>query len=170
MPLWTDSFVADTTHMSATEIGALTLLMVAMWRAGGELPGDHRVLAKYARLTPGQFARVWQTIQPRFRPAGGGGITSDTLLKSLEEVRRRSRRASDNANRRWLKTRGQTHANAYPNRMPDLTNQNQIDKITESEQDAARGKGQARKQESASSPIEIPISPELRVLITRRRP
>lgn len=62
MPLYTDTFLADTGHLNATETGAyLTLLMVA-WRSPGcRLPDDDQKLARWARVDP----RTWGRIKPR---------------------------------------------------------------------------------------------------------
>ena len=63
-PIWpvaTDALVADTTHLSAEEFGAYTLLMFAQWRSNGaKLPADETKLAQIARLSP----RAWRRMRP----------------------------------------------------------------------------------------------------------
>lgn len=51
MPIWTDAFIADTTHLSAAQTGALIMLLIIAWRSpDGKLPDDDAVLARYARM------------------------------------------------------------------------------------------------------------------------
>lgn len=62
LPLFTDAFIADTTHLTAEETGAyLMLLMVAWRRPGCSLPDDDTSLARWARVS----AKTWARIRPR---------------------------------------------------------------------------------------------------------
>lgn len=61
MPLYTDAYLADTTHLSAQEHGAYMLLLMVAWRTGETaLPDDDALLARYAKVDP----RTWRKIKP----------------------------------------------------------------------------------------------------------
>ncbi len=56
LPLFTDAFISDTTHLNATQTGAYLLLLMHAWRARDcALPADDRVLARMARMD----GRAW---------------------------------------------------------------------------------------------------------------
>ena len=115
-PLWTDAYLGDTTHLTTIEHGAYLLLLIAMWRTPEKrLPSDERLLAKYARLTAGQWKRIGPVLMPFFE-AKGGYITQSRLTDEAVAVRQLSQRQSDKAKARWLKEKGNGHAEA----MPDL--------------------------------------------------
>lgn len=120
LPLWTDAYLADTSHLTTTEHGAYLLLLMAMWRAGGVLPNDDKKLGRIARLTPGQWARVKETIWEFFRVTPDG-ITQGRLTDELTAVRRNSCRQSDKAKARWLKEKKTTDATAMPEPCPPDT-------------------------------------------------
>lgn len=111
MPLYTDAYLGDTTHLTTIEHGAYLLLLMAMWRNGGHLPDDDRLLARYARVTGGQWARIAITIRPLFT-AENGTLTQGRLTATYEAVRQRSNKASDSASSRWLKNNEKLDANA----------------------------------------------------------
>lgn len=111
MPLATDAYLADTTHLSTLEHGAYLLLLMSMWRAGGRLPNDPVRLARFCRLSPGQFRRIWPALEGFFYVDGdqlGQGKCDDFL----EAVRRKSKSASDSARAKWRKNKKQAHADA----------------------------------------------------------
>lgn len=103
LPLFTDAYLADTTHLSTIEHGAYLLLLIAMWRAPGKcLPSDDRKIARYAQLTPGQWARMRPTIMAFFIEQGGF-IRQGRLSDEAEAVQQRSAKQSKNAKARWQK-------------------------------------------------------------------
>jgi len=118
LPLWTDAYLADTTHLTTLEHGAYLLLLMAMWRAGGTLPNDDKQLARFARLTTGQWARIKPTIFAFFR-VSSDSITQGRLTDELGYVRQQSRKQSDRANARWLKNNNSTDATALPDACRD---------------------------------------------------
>lgn len=112
-PLWTDAYLGDTGHFSTIEHGAYLLLLMTMWRAGGELPNDDRQLARFARLTPGQWARIKPALMPCFT-VHGDRITQGRLTDELDFVRRKRKSQKRNANARWLKNNDKADAMASP--------------------------------------------------------
>lgn len=103
LPLWTDAYLGDTTHLTTIEHGAYLLLLMAMWRSKDcRLPSDDKSLARYCRLTTGQWQRIRPTIMDFFHE-GDGFITQGRLTDEYNLVRRRSLSASDSARARWRK-------------------------------------------------------------------
>lgn len=113
LPLWTDAYLADTTHLTTLEHGAYLLLLMTMWRAGGSLPNDDKQLARFARLTSGQWARVKPTLFAFFR-VSSDSITQGRLTDELVYVKQKSRKQSDKASARWLKNNASVDAAALP--------------------------------------------------------
>lgn len=113
MPLWVDSYLAATTDLTATESGAYLFLLMAAWKNDGPLPNDDKKLARIARLSTGQWARMKDTILS-FWDVGDEFITQPRLMKELVAVKRKSQSASDSARSRWLKNKEVGDANALP--------------------------------------------------------
>lgn len=111
--IWTDAYLGDTTHLTTLEHGAYLLLLFTMWRAGGSLPNDDKKLARYAKLTPGQWARIKGTVMDFFTDEDGT-ITQSRLTRELEFVRQRSERQSRNARAKPLKDNKPDPAMAQP--------------------------------------------------------
>lgn len=56
LPLFTDAFIADTTHLNSAQTGAYLMLIICAWRTPDcRLPDDDKMLSKMARMEP----RVW---------------------------------------------------------------------------------------------------------------
>lgn len=83
MPFYVGDYLADTTHLTTLEHGAYLLLLATMWRAGGSLPDDDAKLARFARLTPAQWARIKATIRAFFN-ATDGEITQGRLTREMD--------------------------------------------------------------------------------------
>lgn len=113
MPLWTDAYLADTSDLTTIEHGAYLLLLISMWRNRGELPDDDRRLARYARLTMGQWARIAPTVR-RFFKAENGILTQGRLTAEYSFVRQHSMKQSNRSRSRWLKNKETADAAAMP--------------------------------------------------------
>lgn len=113
LPLWTDAYLGDTTHLTTIEHGAYLLLLMSMWRNDGSLPDDDRILARYCRVTASQWARISVAIRP-FLKSKDGRITQGRLSDELTFVKQKSVRQSDSAKSRWLKTKDICNATAMP--------------------------------------------------------
>lgn len=94
MPLFTDAYLGDTTHLSTLEHGAYLLLLIVAWRNGGHLPNDDKVLAKYARLTKPQWQRIRSTIMSFFE-VEGDNIFQSKQRKTFDAVRQVHQLRSD---------------------------------------------------------------------------
>lgn len=112
LPLWTDAYLADTGHLTTIEHGAYLLLLITMWRNGGKLPNDDKQLARFARMTGGQWARIKPNIMPFFTVLSDG-ITQGRLTDELGIVRQKSAKQSNSAKAKWRKEHNKRHASAY---------------------------------------------------------
>lgn len=114
MPLWTDAYMGDTTHLTTIEHGAYLLLLIALWRSKEKkLPADDKLLARYAKTTPGQWARMKPVIMAFFK-VDGGSITQGRLTDEANAVKQRRKSQSDKAKARWRKTNENDDAGAMP--------------------------------------------------------
>jgi len=114
LPLWTDAYLGDTTHLTTIEHGAYLLLLMAMWRSKGcSLPNDPKLLARYARVNSAQWARIWETLAPFFK-VENGEITQGRLTDEATFVKRNSTRQSNNVMARWLKTKETADTTVIP--------------------------------------------------------
>lgn len=92
LPLWIDAFLRDTQHLSADEVGAYLLILMAMWsRANCDFPDDDLRLARLCRVSP----RLWKSrIGPALRPfleVTGGLLVSKRLRAEAEQIERQYR-------------------------------------------------------------------------------
>lgn len=120
MPLYTDAYLGDTTHLTATEHGVYLLLLMTMWRNGGWLPNDEKKLAKFARVTTSQWRRMADTILDFFT-VEDERISQTRLTETLGAVRRKVQSQSDRAKAKPRKNKETPTATAEPR----LANQNQ---------------------------------------------
>lgn len=57
LPLFTDAFIADTTHLTAAQTGAYLMLLICAWRTPDcRLPNNDIMLARYSRM----HLRTWK--------------------------------------------------------------------------------------------------------------
>ncbi|RAI01139.1 hypothetical protein DLJ53_18150 [Acuticoccus sediminis] len=121
MPLFTDAYLGDTGHLTTIEHGAYLLLLMTMWRQGGSLTSDDKKLARIARMTPGQWARVRDTIMEFFHDEDGE-IRQGRLTDTLNAVRQKSKSQSENARAKWRKNKASAYATAEPSQcQPDAS-------------------------------------------------
>lgn len=114
LPLWTDAYLGDTTHLTTIEHGAYLLLLIAMWRSKGtRLPNDDKLLARYSRLTAGQWSRIKLVIMPFFA-VEDGHVFQPRLTDEANAVRQHSAKQSDKAKARHRKTKDKATAAAVP--------------------------------------------------------
>jgi uncharacterized protein YdaU (DUF1376 family) len=118
LPLWTDAFLADTTHLDALETGAYLLLLMASWRTeDGGLPNDDKILARYAKVNGRQWSAIKKTVLRFFDLRADGHLIQKRLEKERDFLRTRSSSQSERgvkgASARWLKHKESLLANAH---------------------------------------------------------
>jgi uncharacterized protein YdaU (DUF1376 family) len=95
LPLWTDAYLGDTTHLTTIEHGAYLLLLMAAWRSKDtSLPDDDRLLARYARLTPSQWRRMRPVIGAFFVINKGAWKQSRLTDEAIAVRQKRDQRAA----------------------------------------------------------------------------
>jgi len=88
LPLWTDAYLGDTTHLTTIEHGAYLLLLITAWRTRDcSLPDDDKMLARYARCSPGQWKRLRPILEPFFRVEDGAWM-QERLSDERDAVKR----------------------------------------------------------------------------------
>lgn len=101
IPLFADSYLADTTHLSTEEHGAYLLLMMAAWRQEDcTLPLDDKKLARIAKLSPKKWAAIRSTIL-EFWTVEAGRIFQKRLRQEHRFVRQKSEGNRKSAVARW---------------------------------------------------------------------
>lgn len=107
MPLATDAYMADCSHLSDAEHGRYLLILMAMWRAPGQrLPNDDAWLArKFCRSVEAVAAELRPIIE-EFCRCDGNWITQKRLAREYETATKSVKRRSDAAKARWERTRG----------------------------------------------------------------
>lgn len=72
LPLWTDAYLGDTTHLTTIEHGAYLLLLMTAWRSRDCcLPDDDKLLARYTRLGARQWVKMRSVLAPFFTIENG---------------------------------------------------------------------------------------------------
>lgn len=107
IPLFTDAYLGDTTHLTTIEHGAYLLLLMTMWRAGGSLPSEDRMLTRYTKLRLDQWRKMKPVIMEFFEEKDGK-ITQKRLTDELGLALQRSAGQAHKAKARWLKNK-ETH-------------------------------------------------------------
>jgi uncharacterized protein YdaU (DUF1376 family) len=94
MLLWTDAYMADTSHLTTTEHGAYLLILMAMWRAGGTLPNDEIRIARVARLSLDKWRKIAPSIM-EFMSDDGKAITQKRLKLEFEIASSKAQKLAD---------------------------------------------------------------------------
>lgn len=104
LPLWTDSYLADTLHLSDAEHGLYLRLLMLMWRSPDcRLPNDDDWLARQLRKTHAEVTEYVRPLIKEFCQSDGNWITQRRLLKERDYVRRTSKAQSVRAKSGWQK-------------------------------------------------------------------
>lgn len=72
LPLFTDAYLGDTTHLSTFEHGAYLLLLIVSWRSPGCcIADDDSLLARYTRMKVDKWRKIRPIIEPFFSISDG---------------------------------------------------------------------------------------------------
>lgn len=107
LPFWTDSYLADTRHLSTLEHGAYLLLLMEAWRRPTcSLPDDDKMLARLAGLSVHEWYEIKPTIMAFFtRDGRSKTMHQKRLTKERDFVARKSASQRDKVVKRWNKTK-----------------------------------------------------------------
>jgi len=131
MQLYIADYLADTTHLTTVEHGAYLLLLMALWRAGGKLPKDPAKLARIARLSPAEWAKV-EAVVMDFFTVRGGHVTQKRATKELAryqatvEGRKTAGKASAAKRANKINAEAPTNVDVLLEQNPTNQNQNHI--------------------------------------------
>ncbi|MGU3387196.1 DUF1376 domain-containing protein [Methylobacterium sp. D53M] len=96
LPLFTDAFIGDTTHLNAEETGAYVMLLLTAWRTPTCcLPDDDVKLARSARVTIARWAKIKPTVMA-FWTLKDGIYTQKRLTATRDGVSKRANAAREN--------------------------------------------------------------------------
>lgn len=123
IPLWTDAYIADTTHLTNEEHGVYLRLLMFAWRSENcALPDNDKRLALMVGLSPKKWQTLRATIE-QFFTVENGTWTQKRLTREREFVTRQSEKNRAAAEARWKpkprKENNVANADATPGDMPD---------------------------------------------------
>lgn len=148
MPLWTDAYLGDTTHLTTIEHGAYFLLLMTMWRSkDGSLPNDDKMLARFTKLTPAQWKRI-KPIILEFFDEKNGALFQSRLTAVRVAVEQKKKQASQAGKVSALK-RKETTSTDVPTDVP-------TDASTEGQQKANLTKTKTIKEKNIKKEIDPP--------------
>jgi uncharacterized protein YdaU (DUF1376 family) len=96
MQLYIADYLGDTQHLTTEQHGAYLLLLMAMWKAGGELPNDEETLKTITRADSKRWPYIARAVLPFFT-IDGDSIAQKRLareIKRREAVSSQQRAAS----------------------------------------------------------------------------
>jgi uncharacterized protein YdaU (DUF1376 family) len=104
MPLFTDAYLADTTHLTDAEHGLYLRLLMIMWRSPGcRIPNEPQWIARRLNKTMEEYDLLVRPIVDEFLISSGNWLTQKRLSKEYDFVRGYSKKQSDRAKSRWNK-------------------------------------------------------------------
>lgn len=129
LPMWTDAYLADTTHLKTEEHGAYILLLFAAWRAPNcTLPDDDDSLARLTGLSPAKWKSIKPTVMAFWKLDKRRKCWSQKRLNDEREKANEKRgKARDSAASRWKQKkkgdanamRTQCYPEPYPKKKPN---------------------------------------------------
>lgn len=113
LPLFTDAFIGDTTHLNAAQTGAYLMLMMIAWRLPEcALPNDDEKLARWARMDNRTWKRQKSTVMEFWKLGDDARWRQGRLSDERHYVEVKSKSNSQAAKVRWLKNNNTDNANA----------------------------------------------------------
>ena len=115
LPLWTDAYLADTTHLTYAEHGVYLRLLMTIWRSPGcRIPNDRKWIERHMLVTPEFYDETVAPLIEEFCQTTGNYITQKRLKKEHDYVSGRREKQSARAKSRWNKEKGACRGNAAP--------------------------------------------------------
>lgn len=113
LPLFTDSYLADTRHLTRAQHGTYLLLLILMWRSPQcRIPNDHEWIAKRLQISTEEMEAEVVPILQDFCSMTGKWVTQKRLCKEFSYLSIKRKKQSDSAKSRWNKEK--IYANAMP--------------------------------------------------------
>lgn len=115
MQLYVADYLGDTRHLTTEQHGAYMLLLMTMWRAGGDLADDDEKLARIVCLTVARWRKIKADVI-NLLIVENGRVTQKRLTAELEKASKKSELRADAGRRggeaKALKENKQVMANA----------------------------------------------------------
>src|SRR6266498_1623061 len=154
LPLWTDAYLADTTHLDMRESGCYLQLLMAAWRRPNcDLPDDDAFFARLCRMDGRTWKRSVRPVLEQFFAIENGTWRQKRLQKERKYVADLSEKQLSNAMVRWNKNKNLTDATAIPTRCQ--TDAPTPTPISKKEKDSLTGV----QKESATASPSLPSKP-----------
>lgn len=144
MPLFTDAYLGDTTHLTTAQHGAYMLLLIASWRSPScSLPDDDLRLSRTVRMDMRTWKRNRPTLQEFFEVANGEW-RQKKLRDTMQKVCQLSNKKSAAGKASALKRKNTGATGVVTNGQQNGSIQNQIKKINNKKKEKG-GDEQAQK-------------------------
>lgn len=125
LPLWTDAYIADCSHLSFAEHGAYLSLLLIMWRSPEcRIPDDDEWIMRKLRCNADAMRTHVRSVMREFCETDAGWVTQKRLRKEWAWCRDKRKKNSEAAKSRWehdkpsCERTANGHANGYANAMP----------------------------------------------------
>src|SRR6266498_3763738 len=95
LPLWTDAYIADTTHLSDAEHGRYLLMLMHLWRTPNKkFPNDDAWLARKFGRTADEIRELFRPLIAEFFKSTGNWLYQARINREFSRVQAVSQRAS----------------------------------------------------------------------------
>lgn len=122
LPIFTDAYMADTRHLTATQHGAYLLLLMTAWRMPDcALPDDNQFLARCASIDPRGWASIKTIVMAFWRMNPEGKWVQNRLLDERRFAEARADHASKAGRASALKRKKRHSTRVQPNVNPSST-------------------------------------------------
>ncbi len=109
MPLYIGDYLADTSHLTATEHGAYLLLLMHQWQHGS-LPQDDELLTRIARVHPPHWPRVRRVLISFFETQEDGSLRNKRLAAERDKASELSQKRATAARQKHIISRANADA------------------------------------------------------------
>lgn len=119
LPLWTDSYLADASHLSDAEHGRYLLMLIHLWRMPEcRFPNDDVWLGRKFSCTREQVAGELRPLIREFFSTDGNWLHQKRMTRERTRVMTSHQKQSDRAKSRWEKEKASSRGNASPAMQP----------------------------------------------------
>jgi uncharacterized protein YdaU (DUF1376 family) len=113
MPLWTDAYLADCSHLSDAEHGRYMLILIHLWRMPKQrFPNETRFLSRKFNRSAEVIENEWKPLMQEFCKCDGNWISHARLSREFAYVEKQHAVQSARANKRWHKEKDVSPGNA----------------------------------------------------------
>lgn len=145
LPIFTDSLLADTAHLSHEEFGAYMRLLIMIWRSPEcRIPVADAWLMRKLQADDKQFNELFRPLLSEYLQSDGGWYTQKRLSKEFDRARRISDKNRGNANSLWNKRKSTQSGNA-PIPIPIPTVENNSNELFSDAPKQPKGNGHAKR-------------------------